>query len=191
MIKIKFISRKKLFDGFVGIDELKFKIPEKNKRITRTVVTRPFAVAILLYNKSSRKIILIKQFRAAVYHNDNKGFVLEVPAGVIEECESPLDTVIRETLEETGYKIEQPKLITSFYPTTGFLSEIIHLYFAVVENKDKIGAGGGLDTESEYLEVVEMPVEQAFDLLDKGLIEDAKTLISIQYLRSYLNNMKI
>jgi nudix-type nucleoside diphosphatase (YffH/AdpP family) len=187
MTKMKFTSRKNLFQGFVGVDELKFSLPEKNQAITRTVVTRPDATAILLYNKTSHKVVLIKQFRAPVYTKDNDGVILEVPAGVIEQGESPQETIIRETLEEVGYRITNPQLLTSFYPTTGLLNEIIHLYFSVVEDKDKVGEGGGVEAEAEYLEVTEIEVDKALELLDKGQLIDAKTIIAILYLKNWLS----
>lgn len=191
MADIKFTSRKNLFKGFVGVDELEFYIPSKKQSITRTVVTRPDAVAILLYNKSSRKVVLIKQFRAPVYTKDKDGFILEVPAGVIERDESPEETIIRETLEEVGYLISKPRLIISFYPTTGLLNEIIHLYFDIIDDKDKVEEGGGLDTESEYLEVIELHVDQVFELLNQGKIIDAKTIIALLYLKNQLLENKV
>ena len=187
MQKVKLISSKTLFKKFVGVDELHFELREQKTDIRRFVVTRPDASAILIFNKSSNKIVLIRQFRAPIFTKNNDGFVWEVPAGIIEKNESAEQTIIRETLEETGYKISSPKHLSTFFPSCGLLNEEIHLFYAEVEDKDKIQSGGGLDSEDEYLEVVEFPVEKVFEMLEKGEFIDGKTMLSIFYFKNYLN----
>jgi len=189
MGKIKELSRKILFKGFAGIEQYVFELPENHQEVSRVVITRPEAAAILLINKTAQKVVLIRQFRAPVYHNNGDGFVYEVAAGIIEKGENPIDSIIRETFEETGYHIANPILISSFYPTVGLLNEIIHLYYAVVETSDKTGNGGGLENENEFLDVTEFSFDEVFSLLDKGEIIDAKTIIALLWLKNKVESL--
>ncbi len=186
MEKTKLTSRKNLFKNFVGVDELHFDLPDRNESIRRFVVTRPDAAAIVIHNISRNTVVLIKQFRAPVFTKEDDGNILEVPAGVLEKGESPKECIIREALEETGYKIENPIELSTFYPSCGLLNERIALFYASVTNEQKLTRGGGLDTEQEYLEVLEIPVNDAFNMLKNGELTDAKTMLGIFYLNDLL-----
>jgi GDP-mannose pyrophosphatase NudK len=188
MHKIKLVSEKNLFKKFVSVDELNFFIEDKQTDLRRYVVTRPNAAAILLYNKTKKSVVLIKQFRAPVFSHNQDGFILEVPAGVLEPGEDPKAGIIRETLEETGYSIKEPELLTVFYPSPGILNEEMYLYFAIVEDKDKVAKGGGLDSEKEFLEIVNVPVKTIMHYVFEGKIVDAKTMIGVFYLQNILRD---
>jgi len=190
MEEFKLLSHKILYKGFVGIDEYDFEIPSQNLTARRIVIKRPDAVAILLINKDTEKVVLIKQFRAPVFAKEGgKGYVYEIPAGVIETNEDPEGTIIRETLEETGYRLEKPEFLLTFYPTVGILDERIHLYYGIVTNKDKIEDGGGLETEKEFIDIIELPFSEALSLLETGKIIDGKTLIGLFYLKKLIGSI--
>jgi GDP-mannose pyrophosphatase NudK len=191
MEEIKPEYHKNLYKGFIDFDEYGFSYPKKNTTIRRFVVTRPDAVAILLYNKTNHKVILVKQFRAPVFVKENDGNVLEVPAGIMEKGENILETLVRETLEETGYRLNNPQFLSVFYPSVGVMNERIHLYLGVVEDSDKVEKGGGLDSEKEYLEVIEMSPEELFQLIDEGKIKDGKTMVAVFYLKKILDEKKL
>jgi GDP-mannose pyrophosphatase NudK len=181
------LSHKILYKGFVGVDEYVFEIPSQNITARRTVIKRPDAVAILLINKTTDKVVLIKQFRAPVFAKEGgNGYVFEIPAGVMEIDENPDETIIRETLEETGYKLIKPEFLLTFYPTVGILDERIHLFYGLVTTNDKIEEGGGLDTEKEFIDIIELPFSEAFSLLDNGEIIDGKTIIGLYYLKKLI-----
>lgn len=186
MEEFKLRSHKIIFKGFVGIEEYEFEIPSQNLSAKRTVVKRPDAVAILLINKTTDNVILIKQFRAPVFAKEGQGYVFEIPAGVMEKNEDPLSTIIRETLEETGYRLSKPEFLLTFYPTVGILDERIHLYYGIVTTKDKIEDGGGLDTEKEFIDIIELPFDDALSLIDQGEIIDGKTIIGLFYLKKLI-----
>jgi GDP-mannose pyrophosphatase NudK len=191
MEKILPTYRKNLYKGFVGVDELGFHYPDRNTDIRRIVVTRPEAIAVLIYNRSSQKIVLIRQFRAPVFLKDSSGYVYEIPAGITEPGEDIVETLQRETLEETGYQIRNSELLITFFPSVGILDERIYLFLTIVEDSDKINAGGGLDSEKEYLDVLEFSPEEAFTLLETGQIIDGKTLIGIFYLKKLLEERSL
>ena len=189
MEEFKLRSNKNLFKGFVTVDEYDFEIASQNLYAKRTVIKRPDAVAILLINKTSEKLILIKQFRAPVFAKEGgQGYVWEIPAGVMETDEDPQETIIRETLEETGYRLANPELLLTFYPTVGILDERIYLYYGIVTNNDKIEKGGGLDTEKEFIDIFELPFAEALSMLDTGEIVDGKTIIGLFYLKKLIDS---
>src|SRR5262245_5554859 len=100
---------------------------------------------------------------------------------MIDGNDKPEETAVRETMEETGYRIQQPRLIAKFFSSPGGTSERIFLYFAEVRERDKLGKGGGLDDED--IKVVQMNLEDLFDRLAKGSIEDPKLLIAACWLQ--------
>lgn len=147
----------------------------------REVYDRGNGAAILLYNKIKKTIVLIKQFRLPTYLNQNEsGFLIEVCAGVLER-EHPEETIIRETEEETGYHVSDIKKVFQAYMSPGALTEIIHFYVAEYEDDMKKSAGGGLASEHENIEVIELPFETAYDMIASGEIVDAKTIMLLQY----------
>ncbi|MFC2114192.1 NUDIX domain-containing protein [Bacteroidota bacterium] len=183
MEKIQLKSKTTLFQKFVGVVEYIFHLPDRKTDIRRFVVTRPEAAALLLYNRDSDSIVFIRQFRTPVYTKDENAFILEIPAGVIEAGESAMDTIVRESLEETGYQISNPELLSVFYPSPGMLNEKMHLFYAEVGHADKIGNGGGLESENEFLEILEIPVKEALEMVFDGRIIDAKTILSVLWFR--------
>ncbi len=147
----------------------------------REVYERGNGAAILLLNKIKKTVVLIKQFRLPTYLNQNEtGFIIEACAGVLEE-EHPEETIIRETEEETGYRIHEVKKIFKSYMSPGSVTEIIHFFVAEYDAEMKISKGGGLASEHENIEVIEMPFEQAYNMIASGEIVDAKTIMLLQY----------
>lgn len=147
----------------------------------REVYERGNGAAILLFNKKKKTVVLIKQFRLPTYLNQNEtGFIIEACAGVLEE-EHPEETIIRETEEETGYRIHEVKKIFKSYMSPGSVTEIIHFFVAEYDSEMKISKGGGLASEHENIEVIEMPFEQAYNMIASGEIVDAKTIMLLQY----------
>ncbi|MDD3004630.1 GDP-mannose pyrophosphatase NudK [Flavobacterium sp.] len=147
----------------------------------REVYERGNGAAILLFNKKKKTVVLIKQFRLPTYLNQNKtGFLIEACAGVLEE-EHPEETIIRETEEETGYQIHEVKKVFKSYMSPGSVTEIIHFFVAEYDSDMKKSKGGGLASEHENIEVLEMPFETAYDMIATGEIVDAKTIMLLQY----------
>jgi ADP-ribose pyrophosphatase len=101
---------------------------------------------------------------------------------MIDTGEAPEAAAIRETLEETGYRIREPELIGRFFVSPGGSSERVFLYFAEVGDADRVGKGGGIDDED--IKVLEIGLEELFEQLARGLIEDAKLAIGAYWLQS-------
>jgi ADP-ribose pyrophosphatase len=93
----------------------------------RLAFERGDSVAVLIFEKETKSVLLTNQFRYPSCKNNN-GWLLEIPAGSIEENESPEDCINREVMEELGYKISNPKLINTFYTSPGASTERIFLF---------------------------------------------------------------
>ena len=151
----------------------------------REVFERGDTVGILLFNRDEHKVLVVEQFRlpTVVRHKGN-GQIEETVAGEIGPGETPIETAIRETFEETGYRIAKPELIAEFFSSPGGTSERIHLFFAEVANADKVGPGGG--KRSEDIRVVEYTVEDFTTKLRRREFVDPKLVIAAYHLQARL-----
>ena len=153
----------------------------------REVYDRGNGAGILLYNSQQKTIILTRQFRLPSYLNGNKtGLMIEVCAGLLD-ADHPEQCIIRETEEETGYRINTVKKVMETYVSPGAVTEILHLFIGEYNDSMKVHEGGGLEHEQEDIEVLEMPFEKAYDMIATGEIKDAKTIILLQYAK--INNI--
>ncbi|TVZ55243.1 nudix-type nucleoside diphosphatase (YffH/AdpP family) [Lutibacter sp. Hel_I_33_5] len=176
---------KKIISNFWGTLEhvsldFKFKNGE-TKRFTHEVYGKNDGVAILLYNKDSKKVVLSKQFRTPVFvAGVNQGYSIEVCGGALEGNESPETCVIRESEEEIGYKISNLKKVNTVFLSPGIVKERVHLYVCEYKNEDRINNGGGLLNENEEIEVLEISFEEALKMIEREEIIDARTIMLLQ-----------
>lgn len=147
----------------------------------REVYDRGNGAAILLYNKAKGTVILTRQFRLPSYLNGNKsGLMTEVCAGLLDE-DNPEACIIREAEEETGYRLHSVKKIFEAYMSPGAVTEILHYFIGEYDASMKVSSGGGLVHEHEEIEVIEIPFDQAYVMIESGEIKDAKTILLLQY----------
>lgn len=147
----------------------------------REVYDRGNGAAILLYNDTKGTVILTKQFRLPTYLNGNSsGMMIEVCAGLLDQDDAET-CIIRETEEETGYRIHSAKKIMEVYMSPGAVTEILHLFIAEYDLTMKVSEGGGLENEQEEIDVIEIPFDQAYVMIEAGEITDAKTIMLLQY----------
>lgn len=147
----------------------------------REVYDRGNGVTILLYNTSKRTLILTRQFRIPTYLNGNMdGMMIEACAGKLD-VKDPEECIKREVLEETGYEVHSVKKIMEVYMSPGSVTELIHFFIAPYDESMKRTSGGGLSSEQENIEVLEVLLDDAVSMIENGKIKDAKTIMLIQY----------
>jgi GDP-mannose pyrophosphatase NudK len=150
-------------------------------RLQREVYDHGDAATVLLYNKEKKTIILVKQFRIAVFlDKDPSGMLLETCAGLLDG-EDPQTAIIREIEEETGYQLSEVQKVYEAYTSAGSLKEKLYFFIGEYKDEHRKSKGGGLEEEHEELDVIEMPFDEAIAMLDSGKIVDAKTIILLQY----------
>ena len=150
----------------------------------RLAFHRGDSVALLLFDTDSRSVLLTKQFRYPSTRHD-VGWMLEIPAGSIEEGECPLECVKRESIKETGYELHQPRQLFHFYVSPGGCTERCFLFYAEVTSKNKIASGGGKEDEKEDIKLVKLSVEDIESRLQNTII-DAKTIIALQWFQQHI-----
>lgn len=170
----KTVATKQIFNGkiiSVQVDEVR--LPDGNMA-NRELVKHPGAVAVVPITTEG-KIVLVEQYRKPLERT-----IVEIPAGKIEPDEDPAHTALRELEEETGYTTENLTYVTSFYTSPGFADEIIHLYYSdkLTPLKEKIPGD-----EDEFIEIVELTLEEAEQYIREKKIYDAKTAYALLYLK--------
>lgn len=153
----------------------------KWQRQQREVYDRGNGAAILLFNREKQTILLIRQFRIPTYMNGNSdGMLIEACAGLLDEDE-PEACIKREVEEETGYKIDKVCKVFEAYMSPGAVTEIIHFFTGEYTADMKVGNGGGLASEHEDIEVLEISFDEALLMIADGRIKDAKTIMLLLY----------
>lgn len=149
----------------------------------REVYDRGDGAVVLLYNPDNRSVVLTRQFRLPTFLNGNRsGLMIEACAGALEG-EDPEACIVREAREETGYSISEIEKVFEVYMSPGSVTEKLHFYIAHYSQEDRVAMGGGLDAEQEYIEVMELPFDEAFNMIGCGDIRDAKTIMLLQHLK--------
>ena len=147
----------------------------------REVYDRGNGAVILLYNLTKKTVVLTRQFRLPTYLNGNtSGMVIEACAGLLD-AENPEECIIRETEEETGYRLSSVKKVFQSYMSPGSVTEILHFFIGEYHPNMKVSDGGGLAEEHENIEVLEYPFQEAYQMIASGEIIDAKTIMLLQY----------
>ncbi|SFV66434.1 Uridine diphosphate glucose pyrophosphatase [hydrothermal vent metagenome] len=138
---------------------------QNGKEKSWEIVAAHDSVAILIYHKEKNAFILVKQFRPAVYLNNNDGLTIELCAGIVDKKLSLVEIAMEEVEEECGYRVGVEKIekITSFYTSVGFAGTKQMLYYVEVDENMKVSEGGGVD--DEQIEVVTLPVYEAKTLI--------------------------
>ena len=162
------LDREVVFNGrLLKVHRDTVRLPD-GKTATREHIYHPGAVAILPVLDSG-DIIMERQYRYPL----SRDFI-ELPAGKIDPGEAPLDTAKRELREETGYSATHWEFMTSIHVAIAYSNERIDLYLA---RGLTLGATG-LDDE-EFLEILAVPPQQAFQWLREGRISDSKTMVGL------------
>jgi len=175
----KTISTKQIMKGKVIRVQVDDVTLPNGKTSKREIVKHPGAVAVIPITKDN-KIIFVKQYRKPLEKT-----LIEIPAGKLEQGESPNITALRELEEETGYTTNKLTYLTSFYTSPGFADEIIYLY--ETDQLEPLTETKELD-EDEFVELMELSLEEAERLFEQEEIHDAKTAYALQYLN--LKGMK-
>jgi ADP-ribose pyrophosphatase len=170
--EVEVISSKLSYEGplfRVYTDE----ILEKGRRVMRDVVRHNGSVVVLAIDDSKSKrdplIVMEVQYRHAA-----KEYLLEVPAGKLEEGEDPLAGAKRELLEETGFRAARWRKMVRYFASPGFLGEWMQVFIA-----EGLTLGEAKPEYDEQLEIEMIPLSKLLGMIEEGKLHDGKTLISV------------
>lgn len=186
--KIQITKTELLSDNWYLLNKVTFEFTPENGEPEiqrREVYDRGNGAAILLFNKEKQTVILTRQFRLPTFLNGNEsGMMIEVCAGLLDE-KNPEDCIKRETEEETGYRIQDVKKVFEAYMSPGAVTEILYFFTAEYQPEMKVNEGGGLASEHEYIEVLELDFNQALKMVYNGEIKDAKTILLLLHAKNH------
>lgn len=134
----------------------------------REIVNHPGAVAVMALTDDN-KLVAVRQFRKPLEQT-----IVEIPAGKLEPGEEPLTCAMRELEEETGYVASHFEPLSSFYTSPGFADEMLHVFVATGLQK-----GESKPDEDEFVDTLELTLEEAHALHRSGEIRDAKTVVAL------------
>ena len=182
---VEVVRREHCFRGFYRLDRLQLRHRQfsgaMGPLISRELFVRHDAVCVLPYDPVRDEVVLIEQFRVGALDKKASPWLLELVAGLIEEGEQPEQVARREALEEADLSLDRLWPITEYFPSPGGSDERVHLYLG---RCDSSAAGGvhGLAEEGEDIRVHVLSFEQALRALKDGLVDNAASLIALQWL---------
>jgi len=146
----------------------------------RETYDRGNGAVLLPYNLARRTVVLVKQFRYPAYVNGYDDLMIEAAAGLLDDA-SPEDRIRTEAEEETGYRLGEIRRVFEAFMSPGSVTEKLHFFVAEYEAAMRVGAGGGIASEGEDIEVLELPIDEALAMIPSARIVDAKTIMLLQY----------
>ncbi len=168
----KTLSEERIYEGKI-INLKKQKVTVKSGTSYREIIEHSGG-AVIIAVTGERRMAMIRQFRKPA------GKVMfEVPAGKIDPGEDPMDAAIRELREETGYTASSVKYLTRFYPTVGYSEEVLYLYLM-----EGLTPGETDFDENEAIDMEDWSIDDLHQMVMRGEIDDAKTIIAIEYANS-------
>tara|TARA_Y100000815_G_scaffold230613_1_gene220428 strand:- start:142 stop:846 length:705 start_codon:yes stop_codon:yes gene_type:complete len=150
------------------------------ERQTREVYDRGEGAVILLYDRDGGTVVLTRQFRLPAFVAGEDPELIEACAGLLD-AQDPETAIRREAEEETGYRVGTVERLWTAFMTPGSVTERLHFFIAPYEAGMKISGGGGEEAEGEDIEVLEMRLAEALEMVRTGEICDAKTIMLLQH----------
>lgn len=184
--KVKIVESETIYTGFLTL--VRHTLQHSlfgggwSKTITREVLERRQAVAVLLYDSNRDEVVLVEQFRVGALSND-KPWMLELVAGLVEPGESPEEVARREALEESGVAIKSLKQIAHYYGSAGGSNEVTTLFFAEVDASSADGLHG-LDDENEDILVRKLRSQEFISKLNAGELNTASLIIAAHWFQN-------
>mmetsp|Transcript_6683 Transcript_6683/g.10325 ORF Transcript_6683/g.10325 Transcript_6683/m.10325 type:complete len:251 (-) Transcript_6683:45-797(-) len=173
---------------------MRIRFTQAGKKRAWDLIESHDAVCVVVYHKEKDSIVLVRQFRPAVYYRDTKegnsekanlGFTLELPAGLVDKKgKSRQQIAAEEVMEETGFKVDTSSLtlVNKYRSSVGLIGSVHDVYYTEVSDSMQVGDGGGLDEDGERIEVVLLPVKELAKFLgDPDKVVPAGLLYALQW----------
>ncbi|GHA99118.1 NUDIX domain-containing protein [Modicisalibacter luteus] len=181
--RVRIIETKVLSDDWYVLKKTTFDYLRRDnvwQRQSRETYDRGNGATILLFNRERHTVVLTRQFRFPAFVNGHDGMLIEAAAGLLDDA-SPEERIRAEVEEETGYRIQHVEKVFEAFMSPGSVTEKLFFFIADYDAESRIGKGGGLKDEGEDIEVLELPLAKALQLIQEGVIVDGKTIMLLQH----------
>ena len=189
---VELLEHDTVFQGYYRVDQYRLRHRKHDgqwsRPITREVLERGHAAAVLPYDPDSDKVVLIEQFRAGAYAHGAVDVTaapwqIEIIAGIIETGETGENVARREAMEEANCELTGELLpVMNYYMSPGAVSEYMQVYCARCHSED-VGGIHGLEVEDEDIRVLVLPFQQAITLMNSGKLHNSPAIIALQWLQ--------
>ncbi len=183
---LRIIARETLSGNWFKLEKVTFDQRRRDgsrQTLEREVYHNGPGAAVLPIDHARGMVLLVRQLRIPAYVNGDDPVMTELCAGMIEAGDRPIDTVRKEAEQELGYRLRDIREVFGLYMSPGASAEKLHLFVAEYGPEDRTAPGGGLPAEGEQIEVVELPLARAWEMVASGQIIDAKTVLMLQHVR--------
>ena len=191
---VEVLSTKTVYDGFFKM--VKYRLRHKlftggwSGEFERELFERGHAAAVLPYDPVLDNVVLIEQFRIGALAADCQPWQLEIVAGMLDhDDESPEQVIRREATEESGLVLGKTEKISRYLSSSGGCSEILDIFISEVDSRLAQGIHG-VASESEDIRVHVVSRKQAYQWLESGKIENAATIIALQWLQLHYQRLQ-
>jgi nudix-type nucleoside diphosphatase (YffH/AdpP family) len=157
----------------------------RSETFKREVHDHGHGAAVLPYDPARGTVLLARQFRLPAYLSGGDGMLIEACAGLLDGGDAEA-CARREAEEELGYRVDKLRQVASTFMSPGAITERLTMFLADYGASSRIGAGGGHIHEGEDIEVLELPLAEAWQMVVDGRIADAKTVMLLQFLKQEL-----
>lgn len=190
---VEIIARETLYSGFFSMELYRFRHRlfngEMSGEIKREIFERGHAAVLLPFDPVRDEVVLVEHIRIAAYDTSETPWLLEMVAGMIEEGESVEDVARREALEEAGLAIGRTKPVLSYLASPGGTTERSSIMVGEVDATTAKGIHGLAD-ENEDIRVHVVSREQAYQWVEEGVIDNAASVIALQWLQLHHQNLR-
>ncbi len=182
MGEYKILGRDKMLESHAfDIEKIHYELPNGRKR-SYDLVDHSDAVTLVPISESG-EVYFVRQYRVGA-----ESMILELPAGVLDPGEPPIDTAKRELREEIGMAADDVVEIGKFYTSPGYSNEFMTIFLARGLYPAPLKAD-----DDEFLAVEHYPLEQVFEMVRSGEIQDSKSLagllLALPYLKEGLSSL--
>lgn len=172
---MKILNIEKIYKAHVfDVEKVRVELPDGRERDYDLVGHGPAVVIVPVTEEGN--ILFVRQYRLGAGKE-----LLELPAGMINEAEDPDPAAERELREETGYEAGDMIKLGGFYASAGYCSEYLNIYLARDMKWNPLP-----QDDDEFLSNISMSAAEAYEAVESGKLEDAKTIAALMMARKYI-----
>ncbi|MBC8636072.1 NUDIX domain-containing protein [Caballeronia sp. EK] len=181
--RVRILKTEVLSDDWYVLTKVTFDFQRRDgawQRQSRETYDRGNGATILLRDRKTGNVLLTRQFRMPAFVNGHDGMLIETPGGLLDDA-TPEERIRVEVEEETGYRVHHVEKIFEAFMSPGSVTEKLYFYIGDYDGSMRVSAGGGVEEEGEEIETIEVALQTAMQMIERGEIMDGKTIMLLQY----------